>query len=363
MKSIIIPDSVTSIGRNAFYGCSALQQVYFNGDISTWLKIDFADFYSNPMFNTDEFYVNGELMTEAVIPDGVTEIGDYAFRGYSGLTNVTLGNSVTSIGEYAFSGCTGLKSIIISDSITSIGRNAFDGCSALQQVYFNGDISAWLKINFRGGYSNPLYYTDEFYMDGKLVSEIVIPNGVTSIGNSAFYGYSDLTSVTIPDSVTSIAYSAFQGCYKLIEVINYSHLDLTVGSSLNGYVAYYAKNVHTGDSMVINIDDYLFYTQDDVHYLIGYRGSDTELVLPDSYYGAKYKIYNYAFYNSSKLTSITLSTTVASIYGQAFMNCTGLTSVHFTGTMAQWKAMDRYYGWNTNTGDYTVHCTDGDITK
>ena len=81
-------------------------------------------------------YLNGELVTDLVIPDGVTSIGDYAFYNYNSLTSVTIGNGVTSIGSSAFDGCTSLKSITIPDSVTSIGESAFSGCSGLTSVTF-----------------------------------------------------------------------------------------------------------------------------------------------------------------------------------------------------------------------------------
>ena len=178
--------------------------------------------------------------TEIIIPSvyndkPVTSIGDSAFNGYSGLTSVTIPDSVTSIGYSAFSGCSGLTSVTIPDSVTSIGSGAFEYCSGL-------------------------------------------------------------TSVTIGNGVTSIGYSAFGGCYKLVEVINKSGLNITKGSSDNGDIAYYALNVKSGGtSDIVNKDGYLFYTYDNVNYLVAYVGSDTNLTLPDDYNGQNYELNNYAF--------------------------------------------------------------------
>ena len=308
--------------------------------------------------------------TALVIPDTyeglpVTEIGRVAFRYDNTITSVKIGNNVKSIGREAFRECNRLTVLTIGDGVTTIGTAAFSGC---------------------GG----------------------------------------LTGVTVGSSVESINSNAFEDCDKLVEVINRSSLTITAGNSDNGYVAYSAKEVHSGESKLVNQNDYIFYTYNGVDYLIGYVGSDTELTLPESYNGRSYEVYDRAFYGYIGLKGITIPESVTEISQEAFFGCSnietatvhpvaafcipknnlktviitggsridnfalcdsyclesvtidsGITSIgewvfsdcnklvkiNYNGSVEQWKAIDKGYGWDSETDAYTVTCTDGVLTK
>ena len=248
-----------------------------------------------PKYNPKDFEIeNGTLKkykgssSVVVIPDNVTSIGKRAFDGCRNLTSITIPDSVTSIGDQAFDGCTGLTNITIPNSVTDIGEWTFYGCTGLTSVR--------------------------------------IPDSETCIGYQVFYGCSGLTSVTIGNSVTSICFDAFSDCYRLVEVYNKSALSVTAGSSSNGEVAYYAKNVYTnegGSKLTTDENGYVIYTDEDEKILVAYHGTNTELALP-SYIT---KINQYAFYNCKGLTSVTVGGSATSIGDCAFFGCKRLASV------------------------------------
>ncbi len=216
----------------------------------------------------------------------VTSIGDWAFYECSGLASVTIPNRVTSIGGGAFYGCSGLTSVTIPNSVTSIGEGAFSGCSGLTSVHIS-DLEAWCKIAFNNYYSNPLNFAHHLFLNGEEIKELVIPDGVTSIRNHAFYGCSGLTSVTIPNSVTSIGYEAFYRCRGLTSV--------TIPNS------------------VINIGEQAF----------SYCSGLTSVTIPNSVTSIGKEAFSYC----SGLTSVTIGNGVTSIGEGAFDNCSGLASV------------------------------------
>ena len=331
LTSITIPDSVTSIGSDAFSGCSGLTSVTIPNSVTSIGNYAFYDCIR---------------LTSITIPDSMTSIGSYAFTGCSGLTSITISDGVTSIGRAAFSGCSGLTSITIPDSVTSIGSYAFSGCSGLTSITIPDCVTSIGSDAFSG-------------CSG--LTSVTIPNSVTSIGNYAFYGCSGLTSIIIPDGVTSIDSNAFKNCYRLVEVYNKSTLSITAGSSSNGYVAYYAKNVYTnegGSKLTTDENGYVIYTDGDEKILVAYHGTNTELVLP-SYIT---KINQYAFYNCTGLTSVTIGNSVTSIGKDAFRGCSGLASINFNGIKAQWNAISKGSYWNNNVPATQVICKDGTVS-
>lgn len=238
MKSITIPSTVTKIGNNAFMNCNQLKNVYVD-DIASWLKIEFKSTSANPVYYANTLYVNGEKLTELVIPAGTTKINDYAFFACQSLTKVTFADEIESIGasafseckniaefvmpaslktisESAFNGCTSLTTVTVSPKLTKISGSAFATCTKLNIVNIS-DLKAWFAIEFGSENANPVAYARNIYLNGELLENLEVPAGVTTIKEYAFANAS-IASVKFHESFKSVAKSAFKGCTKLEKV-------------------------------------------------------------------------------------------------------------------------------------------------
>ena len=164
------------------------------------------------------FYYCSSL-TSITIPEGVTSIGSHAFYDCDSLTSITIPEDVTSIGSHAFYDCDSLTSITIPEGVTSIDEGAFYGCTSLTAIHIT-DLAAWCNITFSDYDSNPLYYAKNLYLNGNLVTDLVILEGVTSIGKWAFYSCSSITSVTFGENsqLQSIGSRAFYDCTSLTSI-------------------------------------------------------------------------------------------------------------------------------------------------
>ena len=293
IESVSLPEGVTSIGDEAFYGCSSLT------------AINIPESSQLTSIGRSAFSGCSSLAT-ITIPEGVTSIGDDAFYHCSGLTaiNIPESSQLTSIGRSAFSGCSSLTAITIPKSVTSIGGYAFSYCSSLTAITIPEGVTSIGEWAFR---------------DCSSLTAITIPEGVTSIGERAFSGCSSLTAITIPESVTSIGSSAFSDCSSLA-TITIPEGVTSIGSS--------AFNGCSLESITVDADNTVYDSRNGCNAIIK-TSSNTlitgcaKTVIPASVTS----IGSSAFSDCSSLTTITIPEGVTSIGSSAFSGCSSLTAI------------------------------------
>jgi hypothetical protein len=305
-----IPNSVTSIGEHAFYGCTSLTNAIIGNSVINIGNSAFSSCTSltnaiigNSVINIgNSAFSSCTSLTNAIIGNSVTSIGESTFNGCSSLTSITIPDSVISIGTYAFRNCAKLTSVTIPDSVTSIGGSAFGGCTKLTFATIGNGVTNLGAYAFSSctSLTNAIIGNsvtsigDSAFSDCTSLTNAIIGNSVTSIGWSAFYNCAKLASVTIPTSVTSMGDSAFKGCTSLTNAI--------IGNS------------------VISIGDNAYYN----------CAKLASVTIPTSVtsMGA------YAFFNCDKLASVTIPASVTNLGAYAFSSCTSLTNAIIGNSVA-----------------------------
>jgi len=289
LESIIIPSSVTVIGKNAFDGCRKLKAIN--------------------------------------IPSSVCFIGGFAFRNCENLLTIDIPSDVTSILEDTFWGCSKLTSVTFPKGLSAIGTYAFSGCSSISRVYLN-DIQTWLNIKFEGILSNPFWESNNghLFVGDEELTDIVIPHGIKEIGYDAFHGCCGISSVSIPQSVISIGTEAFCNCKNL------SSVTLPKSLSSIGKRAFFGcssiSRVYLNDIQTwLNIKfegaaSNPFWESNNGHLFVGDEEL-TDIVIP---HGIKEIGYG-AFHGCCGLSSVSIPQSVISIGTEAFSNCKNLSSV------------------------------------
>ena len=299
LTSIAIPSSVKSIGGDAFVGCRNITRV-ITPDIAAWCNITFANRKANPLSFGFNIYTYAEeydgeydgeydeeeetedglvIVTDLVIPFGITKINDYAFTDAYCLESVTIPWGVTAIGDYAFySACA--KDLTIPGSVTTIGDHAFDSWN-MTSLTIPGAVTDIGSCAFSAC---------------TRMTSLTIENGVASIGESAFSTCWSLTSVTIPESVTSLGEGVFAGCTELTSI------EVAAGN------AYYDSR--GGCNAIIETSSNILVA------------GCVNTVVPNGITSI-----GYGAFERSKLTTLRLPSSVTSIGQYAYAYCDGLTAI------------------------------------
>ena len=345
LKEITIPDSVTEIGNDAFYRCTSLSKVDLPKKLATIEVGIFRDCTSLKEISIPDSvtsiggsaFSGCQSLAEITIPDSVTEIGSSAFYRCTSLSKVDLPKKLTTIEEGTFSGCSSLESIVIPDGVTAIGTrskyentyysSSFSGCTSLKEIVIPDSVTAIGSSAFEGctsllkvKLSNNLTRIEErtFY-DCTSLTEITIPDSVTEIGGSAFSGCTSLAEIVIPDSVTSIGGSAFSGCTSLAEIVIPDSVTSIGGFAFSGCTSLSKVDLPKNLTM---IEGYTF----------SGCSSLESIVIPDGVTAIgtwnEHDIsYGNTFSGCTSLKEIIIPDSVIKILDRAFSNCTSLESI------------------------------------
>lgn len=301
LKTVTIPSSIEYIGAYAFKRCSNIETVNIV-DLEAWCKIEFVDEYSNPMYFSKGFTLNGEVITNLQIPETVTAIKNYAFNYCNQLNYVTIPEGVKSIGNNSFYCCRNLLSVDMPKGIESIGERSFQGCSKLWSINLLDAVTI-------GDYAF-CQCTDMSYVN--------FGDKLESIGEMAFGYCETLESVALPDSLKILEPFAFEKCYNLYlaSINDTSKLErIGYGAFRECYVLE-EINIPLG---VTSIEDTVFEQ----------CTSLTEVTMPS---GIK-TIGAYSFYYCTELKSVSLNAGLTVIGENAFLDCWALNDVYIPNTV------------------------------
>ncbi len=433
LTQLELPISVTSIGANAFSGCSGLTDMVipFVGESRTSKNTNFGYIFGSSNYTgatsisqsyksggstgTTTYYIPTSLTTLTIL-DG--NLGYGALSGCKTLTQINLPDTMQSMDYYAVGSCPGITSITLPKSIVKYGESVFNNCTNLSNIYYEGTIADWVKIEFVGSYSNPMYEADHFYLTSDKDNEITSLDlsGITEISNYAFYGFNNLTKVIAGNTLKTISAYAFAWCSNLAEVnlegvetinamafyendklvsieipkttkyignnafratgLKYAYIPTTVetivGASESNSAFYDSTSLTIyidGSAANPNWDRYWNYNRsviyeievEEFRYLANFKEEDYTLIDGVYYYinADKSKVYALgvadktvtdinlysitnrigykAFANCSKLKNITLRGSITRIADKAFDGCSVLTNVYYDGTMENWS--------------------------
>lgn len=400
ITSIVIPDSVISIGVSTFSGCTSLAEITVSPDNKNYSSVD------GVLFNKDKsellVYPIGNKRSSYTIPDGVTQIAESAFSGCTSLTEIVIPDSVTSIGVFAFSGCTSLSKVDLPKTLTTIEAGTFRDCTSLKEIVIPDSVTEiknkWGYDTYYGAFSgctslSKVKLSNNLTIIGEgafsvgegtfsrctSLAEITIPDSVTSIGPSAFYGCTSLKEIIIPDSVTRISWSAFSNCTSLSKVKLSNNLteiesgtfagctslkevvipdsvtsigrsafsncisleSITIGSGVESLGDEWIASCRRLANIIVSPENKTYSSVDGVLFN---KDKSELLAYPIGNKRSSYtipdgveKIGKKAFYGCRYIESITIPVSVAEIEASALGNCYDIRTINYLGTREQWK--------------------------
>lgn len=351
VKEVQLPESLTTIGKEAFYGCTGLREVTIpsgvteieeyafvnctnlfkinTDDLAAWCAIRFKSAFANPLFPSRHLYVNNEKILDLEIPQGVTEIGDFAFYTSPEFRSVKLPEGLESIGQFAFYDCAGVTAITLPDSLKSVGQEAFTKCGRLQEITV-GSIIGEKTLK-------------ELSIPAETLKMVTVSKGTTAIAPYACKEYRKLESVELPASLQRIGKDAFYSCTGLKNVVI---TDLGAWCGIEFACPYsnplfFAPNLWIREGQLLTkvtdpeipegvtaVSDYAFYK---------YQGLKS-FKLPETVRS----VGKYAFYECKALKEAVFSTDLAAIGQDAFEGCASLCDITIGKLIAANTLKDLY---------------------
>ncbi len=393
ITSVTLPHTLKEIGVKAFYECYNLERVYIT-DLSAFCKIDFlgddlaTSNHANPLYNGADLYLNGQKLTNLVIPSDVTYLsddlfarcssiesvtvlqnvkeiggsvfydcpnlktatisadtkvlGEFTFALSASLENVSISSNFETIGQGAFLGCSALKTIDLTGNVTEIGGRVFEGCSALESVSFSKTVKTIGFAAFSGCQSlkaitipdSVQTIGDTAFRNCTALTQITIPEGVTKIGSDTFYYCTNLECVELPSTIEEIGANAFERCFKLNQITLPQGVTKIGGNAFEDCKELESINIPNGvtaiekntfassglkkitlPSNLESVGEYAFY------------GTDVEdLVIPDSVRTIGESAFEKCFY----LNSVVMPKNLEAVGADAFDYCDNLKKVDIT---------------------------------
>ena len=385
LSSIVIPNSVTTIGWGAFSSCTSLSSVIIQRGV---INIDGDAFYGCSSLSNitipdsvteiyERAFSSCTSLKSVTIPNSVTSIGNAAFSNCVSLSSIVIPNSVKSLGHDAFENCTSLSSVIIMSGVTSIGADAFYGCSSLSNITIPDSVTeiydgAFSKTKWFDNQSDGVVYAGKVaytykgdmpkntkillrqdtksisryaFSDCTNLTDIVIPNSVNRIDVGTFWRCTSLKSITIPNSVISIGSKAFSDCTNLSDII------------IPDSITYIASDAFKNTKWFDNQPDGVVYAGKVAYEYKGNMLENTKIVLKQ---GTK-SISKDAFSSCINLTNIVIPNSLLSVGGGAFMNCSKLKSITIPRNMEDigeyafgYSDIGIHYGPPVKYEDFTI---------
>ena len=394
LSSIVIPNSVTTIGWGAFSSCTSLSSVIIQRGV---INIDGDAFYGCSSLSNitipdsvteiyERAFSSCTSLKSVTIPNSVTSIGNAAFSNCVSLSSIVIPNSVKSLGHDAFENCTSLSSVIIMSGVTSIGADAFYGCSSLSNITIPDSVTeiydgAFSKTKWFDNQSDGVVYAGKVaytykgdmpkntkillrqdtksisryaFSDCTNLTDIVIPNSVNRIDVGTFWRCTSLKSITIPNSVISIGSKAFSDCTNLSDII------------IPDSITYIASDAFKNTKWFDNQPDGVVYAGKVAYEYKGNMLENTKIVLKQ---GTK-SISKDAFSGCINLTNIVIPNSLLSVGGGAFMNCSKLKSITIPRNMEDigeyafgYSDIGIHYGSPVKYEDFTIKGYKGTIAE